>query len=516
MVKFRANRLAIAALFLLGLIAYSNSFHNSFHYFDDIDSIINNPCIRNLGNLRGIWDYWPTRFVTFLSLALNYRLCGLDVFGYHVFNFFVHLACAIALWRLVLLTFDTPIMKKDTLKARAGAIAFFSAAVFLLHPLQTQPVNYIIQRATLLAAFFYITSVGLYARARIGICRNPASLSWKLYYAGSLLSAIMSLFSKEMAVSLPLAILLYEFFFFETKKGSGWKYAFAFPALILLLPLTVMSTGATNFIGMCNIGTARSGISVWHYLLTEARVIITYIRLAFMPVNQNFDYDYPVATSLVSVPVLSSLAIIIMILAWAMKISGRYRMMSFCIFWFFAALLPESGIVPIKDVIFEHRLYLSVGAFSVFLVICVFYLLRGRRFLVPVVTLSFLIVSYAFLTHDRNKAWRDELTLWNDTVNKSPLKARPYNNRGNAYGKEGLHKKALSDFNKSIELKPDYAEAYYNRAVAYFYMGDYDRSREDARKAQSLGYRVNPDFLDELQDASSGNTPQHALRIDIP
>ena len=498
MITSHAKGLAIAAFILLGLIAYSNSFHNSFHYFDDIDSIVNNPHIKSLGNLRDIWNYWPTRFITCLSLALNYRLGGLDVFGYHVFNFIAHLFSTIALWWLVLLTFNTPAMKKDPLKAHAETIAFFAGAVFLLHPIQTQPVNYIIQRATLLAGFFYITSVGLYAKARIESEREPAHRSWKAYYAGALLSAVMALFSKEMAVSLPIIICLYELFFFKTKKGFSWKYIIAFPVMILIPPLTILATRTANFIAMCNIGAARSGISIGHYFLTELRVIITYLRLVFIPIKQNFDYDYPAITSL-SMPAISSILIIILILAAAVKIKAGYRMVSFCIFWFFIVLLPESSIVPIKDVIFEHRLYLSAGAFSIFLVSGLFYLFKSRKITIALVALWLLLISYTAMTYERNKVWSDELTLWNDTVNKSPSKARPYNNRGNAYGKKGDHGRAMSDFDKAIQLKPDYADAYYNRAVAYFYKGDYGKSREDVRKAESLGYKVNADFLEELR-----------------
>lgn len=535
----------IAFITLLGAIAYSNSFSNSFHYLDDINSIIDNISIRNIQNLRDIWNYWPTRFVTYLSIALNYRLCGFDVFGYHIFNFMTHLFSAVSLWWLALLTFDTPLMKKDTIKAHAPTIAFFTSAVFLLHPIQTQPVNYIIQRAVLLAALFYITSVALYARARLKLDSKPKSRVWKAYYFGSVLSAAMSFFSKEMAVSLPVTICLYEFCFFKvklhgltaaasstsgfllpwsgippeghspinspvwpsgcgTKKSSAWKYVMAFPIMIIASLLMVVATKSTNFIEMCSIGTARAGISIGHYFLTELKVIITYLRLVFMPVNQNFDYDYPAATSLFSVPVISSLLLILMILVAAVKILKKYRLISFCIFWFFITLLPESSIVPIRDVIFEHRLYLPLAGFSLFLVSGLYYLFKGRRSNVTVAVLFLIIVSYAVMTYDRNKVWESELTLWNDTVLKSPNKARPYNNRGNAYGEKGNHDRALSDFDKAIQLKPDYAEAYYNRSVAYFYKGDYERSRENARKAEILGYKVNPDFLNDLRRSSAG------------
>lgn len=495
-----SKELAAFTLVLLGAIAYSNSFSNSFHYFDDIDSIVKNPFIRNIADLRAIWDYWPTRFVTYLSLAVNYRLDGLNVFGYHLFNLAAHILSAVSLWWLVLLTFETPSMKKDSIASRTGVIAFFTAAIFLLHPVQTQPVNYIIQRATILAAFFYITSVAFYAKARLESTKRPVSRAWTTYYALSLLCAAMSFFSKEISVSLPAVIILYEFFFFEGKDKFRWKYVLAFPGALIISISAVAAAGSRNFIEMCSAGPARAGISVGHYFLTELTVITTYLRLLFLPLNLNFDYDFRVSTSFFSVPVVSSALFIFVILVGGIIIFKRYRLISFCLFWFFITLLPESSVIPLRDVIFEHRLYLPLAGFGLFLAAGLFYFFKGRRAKIAVAILSVLIVVYAAATYERNKAWKDELTLWNDTVGESPNKARPYLNRGNAYGKKGDHDRALADFDKAVQLNPDYAEAYYNRAVAYFYKGDYEKARENVRKAEALGYKADPDFLNDLRN----------------
>jgi len=150
----------------LGLIIYSNTLYSPFH-FDDINSIPTNPSIKNLSNLKAIWDFWPTRFITYLTVALNYHFSHLRVFAYHLFNLIVHTLSAVLVWWLVLLTFSTPLIKGQKIARHASHIAFFVSLVFVTHPIQTQAVTYIIQRATSLASLFYLASLSLYAKSRL-------------------------------------------------------------------------------------------------------------------------------------------------------------------------------------------------------------------------------------------------------------------------------------------------------------------------------------------------------------
>ena len=151
---------------LLGTLIYSNTFFSSFH-FDDIASIVENFAIRHILNLQAIWNFWPTRFITYLSVALNYHFHQLNVLGYHLFNLTVHLGSAILVWWFMLLTFSTPVMKDEKIAKHANLIALFASLVFLTHPIQTQAVTYIIQRATSLATLFYLASLCFYVKSRL-------------------------------------------------------------------------------------------------------------------------------------------------------------------------------------------------------------------------------------------------------------------------------------------------------------------------------------------------------------
>ncbi|MEI6863506.1 MAG: tetratricopeptide repeat protein, partial [Candidatus Omnitrophota bacterium] len=478
------NILAVALLIIIGVAAYSNTFNNPFQ-FDDKHNIINNPSIKNLSDLRAVFNFKPTRFVTDLSFAVNYHFGRLNVLGYHIFNLLIHLCCAAMVWWLVILTLRTPAFKDTKISGRSGYIAFFAALIFVSHPVQTQGVTYIIQRAASLGALFYISSLAFYAKSRLLRHKNDKALIRLSFYALSFITLILAMFSKEMTITLPFAILLYEACFFR-EEGVDWKRVIPFFVTLLIIPATMAVTKSVNFGEMRLMRELSPGITPSDYLLTQFKVIVTYIWLLFVPVNQNLDYDYPVSRTLFDIPTLSGLILIAIILVIAVKIFRRYRLVSFGIFFFFLTLIPESSVIPIQDVIFEHRLYLPMAGYAVFLVSAVYYMFEKKGIKPAIIILSIAGISYSTLAYNRNFVWKDDLTLWNDTIRKSPHKARPLNNRGVAYCSKGNFDRALSDFNKAIELYPKFADAYNARGSAYKYKGDLERALSDYNKAIEL------------------------------
>ena len=169
----RIKPLSIILIACLGIIVYSNTFHCPFH-FDDNVYIVDNSSIENIQDPLNIWKFYPCRFVTFFSIALNYHYHGFNVIGYHIFNLAVHLGSAILVWWLTLLTFTTPVMKKERITGHAGLIALFAGLVFVSHPIQTEAVTYIWQRVASLAALFYLASLCLYVKSRC-YCRPEAA-----------------------------------------------------------------------------------------------------------------------------------------------------------------------------------------------------------------------------------------------------------------------------------------------------------------------------------------------------
>jgi protein O-mannosyl-transferase len=496
----------------LGFLVYSNSLLSPFH-FDDIGTIVDNSAIKHLFNLANIWNFFPARFITFFSFALNYQIHQLNVVGYHIVNLAVHLGSAILLFWLVNLTLLTPVMREEKISQQAKLISLFTALVFLTHPIQTQGVNYITQRSALLATLFCLASLGLYAKSRLLLAQGSTQSLARRYYFSSLAVAIIAMFTKEMAITLPLAICLYEFSFFKTSKSFNFKQLIPFLTTLIIIPLTMLVTKSVAFTAMWQESEGVLNIPPWHYLLTKLIVLASYIRLAFLPLNQNLDYDFPIFTHLLSVPVLFSLLFLILSIVIAFRLFRSYRLISFGILFFFLTLLFEWSIIPIPEVIYEHRLYLPMVGFSIFLVTSLYYLIPNKHPKAMLTILVILVAVYSALTYARNNVWKDDLTLWNDTVNKSPHKSRPYHNRGLAYQNQGKFNQAISDYNKAIEMNPGYADSYNNRGLVYQNKGDLDQAIANYNKAiainpncahaysnRGLVYKIKGDLNQALSD----------------
>ena len=529
--------LSIILISCLGIFVYSNTFFCSFH-FDDIPYIVDNPYIRDISNLQNTWNWWPCRFITFFSLALNYHFYQFNVFGYHLFNLAIHLVSSLLVWWLINLTFSTPIMKEKRISRHANLISLFTGLVFVSHPIQTQAITFIWQRAVSMAALFYLASLCFYVKSRLLNCqkaqlprhRKLVSLRGALFtdeaipqrslqricYIFSLITATLAMFTKENAITLPLMIMLYEFSFFKAKRIFNSKRLIPFLLIFLIIPLTWALCESEKFQARHSFFT---NISPLQYLLTEFRVILTYIRLAFLPLHQNLDYDYSYSKSLFEAPTLFSFIFLVAVLLFAKRMFSKYRLISFSVFWFFLTLLPESSIFPFEDVIYEHRLYLPLAGYSIFLVSGIYYLytehssLFGKNSIKAMtITLLMIVTCNSVLTYQRNKVWKDEFTLWSDIVQKSPHKARPYNSLGLIYKKQGNSAKALAYYNKAIEIFPNYAEAYNNRGLLYYKQDNFIAALSDYNKA--IG--INPDLVNAynnrgLLHTKEGNFTQAIL-----
>ena len=527
--------LSVLAIIGLGLIVYSNTFFSSFHFDDDL-YIINDYAIRNIQNLFDIWKICPCRFITFLTLAINYHFSGLHVFGYHVFNIAVHLASACLVWYFLRLTLMTPVMiaavSGEERGKMVGFISLLAGLIFVGHPIQIEAVTYIWQRAASLAAFFYLASLCCYVQSRLlsnlsvgaelvsarSIGRTQDPPLRMILYICSLITAMMAMFTKENSITLPLMIILYEISFFNVKKSVpvqskskqknkmpipevkesfissikdlDWDYLFPFVIILFIIPETMLLTHSVRFQEIQSIVGGQGGISPWHYLLTQFRVIVTYMRLIILPFNLNLDYDYPVYKSFFEIPVLTSFIFLMTILYSAKRLFTKYRLLSFSILWFFLTLLPESSILPQEDVIFEHRLYLPLVGFCIFLASGLYYLFQKNNIKTAMIVLSVIIAFYAVLTYQRNKIWKDEITLWKDVVQKSPHKARAYNNLGWAFYKKGDLKEAMTDFNKAIAIDPDYLFSYDDRGLIYAKEGRFTEAIDEYNKA----LKINPNY----------------------
>lgn len=504
----------ICLIILVGCFVYSNTFHVPF-VFDDESGIYKNITIRDAGyitkaSLPEIVS--SSRPVGQMTFTLNYALNGLDVFGYHIMNLLIHLGCGILVYRLVVLILKTRNFAQHFQKPDGrvinvpGVIALFAALLFVSHPIQTQAVTYIVQRFTSLCTFFYLMSFVLYVQSRLSASLN---CRYTLYMI-SIIIAILAMKTKEIAFTLPLMVILCEFMFFRGEIRKRIIYLIPLTLTMIIIPLSLIigiqgspSAEIGGIIDGMTKGASLNSISQLDYLNTQFRVIVTYIRLLFLPVNQNLDYDYPIYETFFTFPVFSSFLLLLGIFVCGVYLlyrsynsddEGRswMRMMSFGIFWFFVTISLESSIIPIADVINEHRLYLPSVGFFIFIMGGIMWI-RGRsrnRLMMDriiLATLVLVVISLSGATYARNVVWQDEVKLWEDVVKKSPAKARAHYNMheslGRAYLNQDRFADALEQFQAALKIKDDFADPHKRLGYTYLKLGNFNKALEEYQTA---------------------------------
>ena len=481
--------LVFLGLLAVALFVYGNSWKVPFQ-FDDDSNILSNVSIHSAANIPALWaENIKTRFLPYCSFALNYLFNKDLVFGYHLLNFVIHVFNALWVYLLVLFLFRAPKVRDVCADKNAELLAVFSALIFLSHPLQTQAVTYIVQRITAMAAFFYLGAVVFYVRSRLGGKRSD--------YALALAMTVAAMFCKENAFTLPLVLVLTEGMFFGFPKGEGRKSLgrlLPFLLTMAIIPYYIREA-SEQLVSGGFLPMQKNALPRIEYFLTEMNVLRTYLRLFFFPVNQNLDYDYPAARSFLEAGTLFSYLLLAGLLAAAFKLIEKHRLLAFGIFWFFLTLSVESSVLPINDVIFEHRMYLPLVGCAVFLSVALFFFLEKRKHFIVAGTVVVLVFSS--MAYVRNEVWQSDISLWSDVVKKAPKKARGYNNLGQAYStRKGGDGKAKEFFEKAIALDPEYPQPYYNLGVICDGKGESEKAKAFYEKAIAL----DPEYLSPVNN----------------
>jgi len=447
-------------IIIVGFIAYTNSLMAPF-FFDDYSNIVDNPTIKNFRNFHGLMEFLGftidketvqsifMRPVGLFTFAANYAIHGLNHFGFHITNLLIHICNALMVYLLFFKTLTTPFMistaSEDSAEVREHwYLPLFAALIFISHPIQTQSVTYIVQRYVPLATFFYLGALLLFLIGRTSLSRKTEIISYTL----SFIAAILAMGSKEIAFTLPVVVLLYEFMFFEGKAATRFYRIIPIIMTMGIIPLKLsklaslkQSQSAENMQAVLSLHDA-TGTTAFEYLFTQFGVIVTYIRLLFFPVGQNLDYDYHLEKTFFSFDVILPLTLLLSIVAGSLWLlfhsrqNRQYRIIAFGIFWFFITLSVESSVIPIRDLIFEHRIYLpSIGFFMALLtLISVVYHRYARLELskskVATISLVSVVIILSSATIARNRLWNYNVTMWRDVVSKSPNKARAHSNLG--------------------------------------------------------------------------------------
>ena len=505
--------LPVGVILLLGLLAYSSSLQGEF-VFDDIEQLVLNPTIRDLGAFLGPAGYraQPHRYMAYLSFALNHRLGGYEPIGWHVVNLAIHLANALLVWQLVRLAFRSPRLRGSALASSADAIAFASGALFVAHPLATQAVSYVVQRITSLATLFYLLAVVLYLAWRL----RPPGRGRIFLYAGVLACSLLAFRTKEIAFTLPVAIALVEWAFLEG-GARRWLPVLPVAALALVIPLTLVDLGRPtgDLLASADTGTrVQTVTSRADYLRTEAVVVVRYLGLLVVPVGQVLDHDVAIRTSWLAPDVAASTLLLLALaalatwLAWRSRPGGTrppldpaVRLVALGIAWFFVALSVESSVIPIADVMNEHRMYLpSAGLLPAAATAAALLFLRVAPLHVARDTALAGAIAGAVLgvvTWNRNLVWQTEISLWNDVAEKSPRHWRALKNLSTNYFKKGRIPEAIAALRKHVEIFPDEPVSHMQLGVGLYVARQPIEAEMELRKAVDLGPN-EPDMLFNL------------------
>jgi tetratricopeptide (TPR) repeat protein len=474
---------AAAALVLVGGLAFGNSLRGAF-VFDDIPSILENPTCTSPSSIWAAFQPPAGRTVSGrplvnASLAANYALGQTDVLGYHVLNLTIHLLAGLVLWLVAWRTLQHKAMPAPV---RAGApwLAAAAAAVWVVHPLQTESVSYVVQRAESIAALFSL--LALY-------CTIAAAQSGRSYWTvGAIASCALAMASKETAAVTPLLVLLYDRLFL----AGSWR-----AALRQRRELYAGLAATWGVLAVLILTGGRLGSSVesahadrWAYLSAQPAYILQYLRLAFWPDALVFDYgDNPAITPY---PAAVATSVVVALLA-ATGLALRYcPPLGFAGVWFFAQLAPSSSVVPIvTQVGAEHRVYLALAGVVVPVVVLLYagvirvLAARAARW-AAALGLAAALIALVMVTRARNLDYASPVAIWLDTARKLPANPRGWHNLSVALDREGDRPGALEAVDAALRLRPD-ADAYIQRGNLYQRLDRLPEAEADYQQAVAAG-----------------------------
>jgi tetratricopeptide (TPR) repeat protein len=470
-----------------GLWAYSNSFTGEF-LFDDSPAILENADIGQLWP-QSVAAVLRSRSLGDFSFAVNYALGGLDVRGYHAVNLVVHLLAALALFGLVRRTLLLQPWRPRFERSAAG-LALAAALLWLLHPLQTESVTYVVQRSEALMGLFYLLTLYCVLRGATA----AATARW--WYAAAGACCALGMASKEVMVTAPLLVLLYDRTFLVGSVREALRRRWPLYAGLAASWLLLAAPVATLFLpaeggGATSAGFGLRGLTAWEYARSQPGVILHYLRLTLWPDRLCLDYGWPVARTAAEIlPPAVVVAALVAAMLWGL---ARRSWLGYCGAWFFLILAPTSSVVPLLDLAFEHRLYLPLAAVAVLAVLGGHAALEAgcgrlgldkrRRLWLAGGLVAALAVVLGTLTQWRNEDYRDRLTMWADVVRKRPAHARAHNNLGLALISRGRRAEAARQFQEALRADAGYGNAHDNLATVLLQDGAVDAAMAEYRKA---------------------------------
>jgi len=496
---------------LAALAAYHNSFSGPF-IFDDVPSIVENRYIHQL--VTTLREYpngsatLPGRPLLRLSLWANYRLGGLEVRGYHALNLVLHLLTAFALWALLQSILESPRLKDRYGKA-APWLALTISLIWMVHPLQTESVSYVVQRAEILGGLFYLLT--LYGVARSAGAGGGGISTWSWV---AVVSCLLGIASKEIVATAPLLALALDRVFFAQSWRLLWQ---ARKGLYLALgstwiPLAILMRASSDRAASAGFGL---GMRWWEYALTQPYYLCRYLALSVWPRALVLDYGAYLARTTGEVAPYAAIVLILLVLT--LVALRRAPALGFCGLWFFLILAPTSSVVPlVTQTGAEHRMYLPLVGLIAPVILGGYALWQrvGTRLpsllrAGPVLAAVLVVSALAARTMARNREYRSVVSIWQTVVDRWPINPHAHYNLGNALVSAGRIPDAIAQFEEALRLNPVLAEAHYNLGTTFASAG---RIPEAIAQFEAA-LRLKPDYAEAYYNLgvcllSAGRIPE--------
>jgi len=513
-----------AVLSVLTTIFYYPSLKYPFQ-FDDIAHITKNFYIREYQSWSWAAIFRPRWFADWLN-KINYKIGEFNPFSFRAFNLAIHILAGITLFFLIYALLSK-LKKNDFLKNNALIISSITTAFFLLHPVQTQLVSYVIQaRLEGLASLFILLT--LLIITKIAYTKD---VTIKIVLTTLLIIvSFISCSSKEIVIISPFLALICDWFLiaeqsWENFKKRIWVHilfsTIVFGSFIYFqkfnwfISIFGMKMTAQNNRGNVLTPSVMDIISPYQYCISEFKVILHYLSIFIFPFGISVEYDWKLANGFFSLDaflpflILATLAIIT--IRYAIK--KQYSYFTFGLFWFLISIAPRSSIIPSAELICDYKTYLpSIGLFLIFAILLTKTVnllcekISDEKFLSIIskqqnrAILSFaLLLPLGFGLISRNKVWSSNEAFWEDITIKAPKKARGWNNLGVAKGEAGKWDDAIKCYKEAIKLDNFYADPWSNIAVAYSTKNEVDLAIDALKTA----IRIFPNYPEAYNNLGS-------------
>ncbi|MFO0944345.1 MAG: tetratricopeptide repeat protein [Planctomycetota bacterium] len=450
-------------LIVAGLVAYSNSIRVPF-LLDDGRAIAQNPYVREFVppfEMLNDKKMGATRPLVLFTLQVNYAVSSLDVWSYHATNLLIHLASAILLFEIVRRALRTEPVR-ELYAAQAEPLGLAVALLWVVHPLASQGVTYLVQRGESMMGLFIFLTLYCVLRASEGPHRS-------LWQAGAILACAAGMLCKEAMAAAPLVVFLFDRTFLgqsvrNVLRERKWLYAGLAASSLIVVGMLLHAGRSVN---PADEIAVLPDASRWRYLMTQTGVLVHYLHLSVWPHPLVFDYYWPWAENPGDVIVPGIIILLLLVgTFWGLV---KNLPIAFLGAWFFVLLAPTSSFMPLDDAAAEHRMYLPLVAPIILLVLALHHIIEliAEKLARPssankvfTCVIAAMALVFCGLTYSRNRDYRSSLAMWTDVVAKRPRNPRAHYNLAVELNDAQEYGRAIQHLQATIKLHPGIPHSY--------------------------------------------------------